>query len=260
MAVADKLKGKEKMIIITIANQKGGVGKTTTAVTLAHGLALKNNNVLLADLDPQGQCASHLGYSQADGVFNLLVNMPPLRDVVHTTKRANLWLLPGSKRTKTAETMMVIEARGINTLASLLENRINGDHLHFLILDTAPSVGGLQENALFACDLLLIPTAVDYLSLEGVNQILQTLAALARPAPPAIRILPTFHDGVTNESHTNLEQLQQAFANVLLSPIHRAVALRECPALGKTIFEHAPESRAAQEYAHVVWEVLDVTN
>lgn len=108
------------MITVTVANQKGGVGKTTTAVTLAHGLALKNYDVLLVDLDPQGQCASHLGLDQQDGVFNLLVNQPPLRDVIKTTGRPNLWLLSGSKRTKTAETMMAIERQGVGTLMGIL--------------------------------------------------------------------------------------------------------------------------------------------
>jgi len=245
------------MMMIAIANQKGGVGKTTTAVTLAHGLALKNHNVLLVDLDPQGQCASHLGKDQTDGVFNLLVNAPPLRDVVRTTGRPGLWLLAGSKRTKTAEILMAIEGRGVDTLAEILTERVNGDRLHYLILDTAPSAGGLQENALYACDLLVIPSAVDYLSLEGVGEILQTLAALNRPEPPVIRILPTFYDAVTKESATNLAQLREAFGVAVLDPIHRAVVLRECPALGATVFEHAPESRAATEYGSLVWEVID---
>jgi chromosome partitioning protein len=243
------------MLTVAIANQKGGVGKTTTAVTLAHGLALKNFSTLIVDLDPQGQCASHLGLEQGDGVFNLLVNRPPLRDVVRTTGRAGLWLLPGSKRSKTAEVLLAVEGRGVDTLAGILTERVNGGKLHYLILDTAPSAGGLQENALFACDLLVIPSAVDHLSLEGVAEVLRTLDALGRSARPAVRILPTFYDEVTRESKANLGRLREAFGEATLDPIHRAAVLRECPALGVTIFEHDPESRAAQEYAAVVWEV-----
>jgi len=245
------------MITIAIANQKGGVGKTTTAVTLAHGLALKNHNVLLVDLDPQGQCAPHLGMEQEPGVFNLLVTELPLRDVVRTTGRPNLWLLPGNKRTKTAETLMVVEAKGVDTLQSVLGEKVNGDRLHYLILDTAPSVGGIQENALYACDLLLVPTSLDHLGLKGLTEILKTLRAIKRPSPPKIWILPTFYDEVTRESQVNLAHLRETFGDLVLSPIHRATVLRECPALGKTIFEHAPESRAAEEYARLVWEVLD---
>lgn len=247
------------MLTIAVANQKGGVGKTTTAVTLAHGLALKNYTALIVDLDPQGQCASHLGIDQSDGVFDLLVNDPPLRDVVKTTGRPGLWLLPGSKKTKTAEGVMLLEHRGVDTLAAILAGRVNGERLHFLILDTAPSAGGLQENALFAADLLVIPSAVDYLSLEGVAQVLKTLEALKRPSSPLVRILPTFYDEVTRESKTNLARLREVFGERLCDPIHRAAVLRECPALGLTIFEHDGESRAAQEYAALVWRVLDET-
>ena len=247
------------MVIITIANQKGGVGKTTTAVTLGHGLSLKNYNVLVIDTDPQGQCASHLGLDQESGVFNLLVNRPPMRDVVRTTGRPNLWLLPGNKRTKTAETMMAIERQSVATLREILETKVNGERLHFVILDTAPSAGGLQENGLWAADLLLIPSAVDYLSLEGVAEILKTLKALQRPSLPVRRILPTFFDQVTKESKANLNRLQEAFGAILFEPIHRAAVLRECPPLGQTIFEHQPKSRAANEYAALVWGVLDAT-
>ncbi|MDY6877349.1 MAG: ParA family protein [Chloroflexota bacterium] len=247
------------MVVVAVANQKGGVGKTTTAVTLAHGLALKNYGVLLVDLDPQGQCASHLGMEQEDGVFNLLVGRPVLRDVVRGTGRGNLWLLPGSKRTKTAETLMAIEGRGVDTLGGVLETAINGSRLHFVVLDTAPSAGGLQENALFAADLLVVPAAVDYLSLEGVAELLKTLGAVGRVPPPVVRVLPTFYDGVTRESRVNLERLTGAFGERALKPIHRAAVLRECPALGQTIFEHDGGCRAAREYGAVVWEVLDGT-
>jgi len=245
------------MIRIAVANQKGGVAKTTTAVTLAHGLALKNYATMLVDLDPQGQCASHLGIGQGDGVFDLLVNGPTLRDVVRMTGRDELWLLPGSKRTRTAETLMVVEGLGCRTLGELLGERINGG-LNYLVMDTAPSAGGLQENALWCCDVLIVPSAVDHLSLEGVREVLATLQALRRPRPPLVRILPTFYDEVTRESAANLAALRATFGECVLEPIHRAAVLRECPAMGLTIFEHDPESRAAGEYAGVVWGVLDV--
>jgi chromosome partitioning protein len=247
------------MITITVANQKGGVGKTTTAVTLAHGLALKNYSVLLVDLDPQGQCASHLGLPQTAGVFDLLVNHPPMRDVVRTTGRPNLWILPGNKRTMTAQTLMAIEVQGVDTLGAILEEHLNGARLHYLVIDTAPSAGGLQENGLFAADLLLIPSAVDHLALEGVAEVVKTLKALKRPISPVTWILPTFYDEVTLEAKANLGRLQEAFGGASLAPIHRAVVLREAPALGQTVFEHGPESRAAEEYGALAWEVLSAT-
>jgi chromosome partitioning protein len=249
-------------INIVIANQKGGVAKTTTAVTVAHGLALKGYNVLLIDLDPQGQCASLLDMEQEQGVFSLLVNRPPLRDVMRTTGRANLFLLPGGKRTKSAEVLMAAEGGyRVDVLKRILDDpALNNGRLHTIVLDTAPSAGGLQENALFAADLLLIPSAVDHLALEGVAGILTTLQTLHRPALPLLRIIPTFFDDQTRESRTNLARLREQFSDQTLAPIHRATVLRECAALGRTIFEHDPESRAAREYAAIVWEVLNVTN
>jgi len=248
------------MQIIAVANQKGGVGKTTTTVTLAHGLALKNYNVLIVDLDPQGQCASLLGLAQEPGVFNLLVNRPPLRDVVRSTRRDGLWLLPGNKRTATAQTLMAVEGYQVDALARLFESAVvNSDRLHYIIMDTAPAVGGLQGCALYAADLLLLPAAVDFLSLEGVAEILKTLKGLSRPYPPQVRVLPTFYDAVTRESKTNLALLRESFGEAVLEPIHRAAVLRECPSAGRTIFEHDPNCRAAQEYAAVVWGVVNAT-
>lgn len=247
------------MLSVCVANQKGGVGKTTSAVTLAHGLALKGYQCLLVDLDPQGQCASHLGLDQEDGVFRLLVNRPPMRDVVRTTGRDNLWILPGNKRSKAAEFVLAYERKGPGWLVEIVGDRINSHRLHYLILDTAPSAGGLQENALFMCDLLIVPAAVDYLALEGVAEVLKTLRSLGRQGSPLTRVLPTFYDEITRESGNNLERLKAKFGDQVMDPIHRAVVLRECPAVGKTIFEHDPTSRAAKEYAGLVWEVLNAS-
>ena len=245
------------MRIITVANQKGGVGKTTTAVTLAHGLALKHYNVLVVDLDPQGQCASLLGLEQEPGVFNLLVNRVPLRDVVRTTGREGLWLMPGNKRTATAQTLLAVEGYRVEALLDVLESTISGDRLHYIVIDTAPAVGALQGSALYAADFLLIPSAVDHLALQGVTQILKTLQTIKRPTPPIIRALPTFYDEVTRESKSNLERLRDTFGGILLPPIHRAAILRETPSAGKTIFEYRSDHRASSEYANVVLEVLN---
>jgi chromosome partitioning protein len=244
-------------MIVASVGQKGGVGKSTTAVTLAHGLALRHYNVLLVDLDPQGQCSSLLGLEQEASVFNLLVGHQSLGDVVRSTGRDGLWLLPGNKRTETAQTVLTVEGRRPDVLAGVLAGaRVNATRFHYVVCDTAPAIGVLQENAIFAADLLILPAAVDFLALEGVAGILSTLKALRRPTPPAVRVLPTFYDEVTKESGINLARLLLAFGNTLLGPIHRATVLRECAALGKTIFEHDPESRAAHEYEALVREII----
>lgn len=249
-------------MIITIANQKGGVGKTTTAVTLAHGLAIQGKDTLLFDLDPQGQCASALGLVQEPGVFNLLVGVQTLANVTRTTGRPRLALIPGNKRTATAQVVLNAEEFKLDIIRQLLRPALPGG-LDLVIIDTAPSVGRLQEAALFAADLVIIPTTVDYLATEGVVKVIHTVNALVKRQNwrgSVLGILPTFYDNVTRESQQTLDDLQRTFgAELILPPVHWATILRECGAEGKTIWEKAASSRPAQEYADLVWRVTDVT-
>ncbi|MCD6554079.1 MAG: ParA family protein [Anaerolineae bacterium] len=247
-------------MIITIANQKGGVGKTTTAVTLAHGLAIQGKDTLLLDLDPQGQCASALGLVQEPGVFNLLVGVQTLANVTRTTGRPRLALIPGNKRTATAQVVLNAEEFKLDIIRQLLRPALPGG-LNLVIIDTAPSVGRLQEAALFAADLVIIPTTVDYLATEGVVKVIHTVNALVKRQNwrgSVLGILPTFYDNVTRESQQTLDDLQRTFgAELILPPVHRATVLRECGAEGKTIWEKAASSRPAKEYADLVWRVAD---
>lgn len=236
-------------ITITIANQKGGVGKTTTAVTLAHGLGLRDRRVLLIDLDPQGQCATSLGLQQEPGVFNALVAKMDIQQWLRITDRQNLELLPGNRSTATAQIVMNAEQRPINAIKQMLKPLFGA--YDYIILDTAPSVGGIQERAIFAADLVLIPTAVDFLAMEGLAQISTMLRDLRDKQQWQGRlagILPTFYDERTNESQKSLSELREVFKETALSPIHRATVLRECAAEGKTVLEFAPQSRSSQEY------------
>lgn len=247
---------------ITVANQKGGVGKTTTAVSLAHGLVLAGKRVLLVDLDPQGQCASILGLRQESGPFNLLVSEQPASQVVRSTDREDLFVILGDKKTATAQMVLSIQRSPITFTHDRLLPSVYRDNFDYLILDTSPSVGELQVQALWAADGVLIPCAVDYLASDGVFNIIATLDSLRTDfnwKGKILGILPTFYDDVTRESRATLKDLRGRFKDLLLDPIYRATILRECPVEGKTIFELGPESRAARQYGALVQYVLNWT-
>jgi len=246
------------MKVVAVVNQKGGVGKTTTAVTLAHGLAVKGWKTLLIDLDPQGQCAISLGRDREPGVFNVLVGGQTIDDVIRSTDRRNLWLVSGDKRTATAQIVLQAEGFDVQVLLKLLIPLVE---FEFVVFDTAPIVGGLQEAAVFASDLVVVPTAVDYLASEGVTQTMKTLAAVKLEmgwSGSLLGVLPTFYDEVTRESAATLADLQRAYGEqMVLDPVHRATVLREAGSEGRTIWELDPNCRAAEEYAKLVWRLCD---
>jgi len=248
------------MPIITIANQKGGVGKTTTAVTIAHGLALLGKDVLIIDLDPQGQCSTLLGMKQEPGIFGVLIQELPLKMWTRYTNREHLWLVPGNNKSALAATIMSVTSTTISKLKDILRPVLRSG-LQYVIVDTAPSVGDLQAQGLYAADHILIPTACDFASSQGVVKLIQTMSILAEEhhwTGTLIGILPTFYDGQTRETKATLEDLNTNFPNIL-PPIHRATILRECMANGKTIFELAPRDRAAEEYQTIIKYIQKVT-
>lgn len=245
--------------IIAVANQKGGVGKTTTAVNLGHGLALKGKRVLLVDCDPQGQVATFLGIRQESALFDLLVGGRPLAEVVrladaNSHTRPGLSLIPGDKRTATAQVVMAAEGFRLGSLVDAL----SGARADYIIFDTSPSVGLLQEAALYAAEWLIIPSAVDYAATEGLTAVLATLKAIKGRGGNCklLAVLPTFHDQTTRESKAALTQLREHLGEAVWDPIHRATILRECVAEGLTIFEKAARSRAGREYDALVRRVL----
>jgi chromosome partitioning protein len=253
--------------IVAIANQKGGVGKTTTAISLAHGLALKGKEVLLIDLDPQGQAAVSLGMKAEPGAYYLLT--PPPGGIVTVKNyvrkaREGLWLVSGDVSTNASQAQMNAEGRSMSHLAEQLRTIIqSGTGLDFIVFDTAPSVGGIQERAIWASDLVLVPAATEFLSADGVRKIFDTMVRLTNDnnwKGKTLGILPTFYDEQTKESRSQMNEYQQVFKDLVLPPIHRTTVLRECPSQGRTIFEIDASSESAQravlEYQTVVEQVL----
>lgn len=250
--------------IITIANHKGGTGKTTTAVTLGHGLAAKGKNVLLVDLDPQGQMAVSLGLKQEEGAYYLAtMGTKPhetafIKQFVRNTGRESLWLIASDQTLGAAQD--VISARGypISWIRTTLE-RFTKNGLDYVVLDTSPSVGGIQERALWACDLALIPSSTEYLVTDGTKKIVDLMALLQSEKEwrgALIGVLPTMFDQRIGEHRQALADLERGLPGRVLPVIHAAALLKECPANAKTIFEYAPDSRAATEYQALVEYVL----
>lgn len=247
-------------VIITVGSQKGGVGKTSTCASLGHGLARAGRRVLLIDCDPQGQLAIVLGGRQDSGVFDLLVSQIKPDQLVRSTNRDRLEIIPGDARTATAQVVLSAENRPITYLEDRLKPVLN--HYDFCLIDTSPSIGNLQGMALHAADLVLIPAAVDFLAVEGASALINTVKQIKENYNwrGGLAILPTFYDEATNESRVVLADLRERYAGGVIDlVIHRATILREAAAYGQTCFELDSKSRAAVEYQALTDYILGAT-
>ncbi len=234
--------------IIAITNQKGGVGKTTTALNLGTHLAFSGRQVLIVDLDPQGQCAIGLGLNPEPGAFNLLVNSSfEPRQWIRPSGRKGLHIIPGDRSTATAQIVVNAENRPLEFIRDLLRPL---REYQYIFLDTAPSVGGIQERAIYAADYVLIPTATEFFSTNGLGQVLTTLSQFSKKGweGKLLGILPTFYDEISTESKETMQELTRNFGEAVLPPIHRTTLLREAPAEGKVAHELDPQHRATHEY------------
>jgi len=216
------------MTILTIANQKGGVGKTTTAVTIAHGLAIAGRHVLLVDLDPQGHVAFSLGKPKEPGLYRLIVDEEPVEKVA-VPVRENLEVIPGDKRTEKAKRTVAISNFPTETIARALKQ---ADY-DVVILDLAPSLDMLHVSALMASDWVLIPTKLDAMAVDGVNEVLRSMAEVVdRGRRLGYSILPTFFDRTTKETVVQLHALIETFQEHVWPPIPQDTKAREAPAFG----------------------------
>jgi len=228
-------------MILAIANQKGGVGKTTTAVTFAHGAALRFRRVLLVDLDPQGNCADQLGVEAGQDLYNWLaegrgtmIQARPGLDLVR------------SERASTVELKARLNAsgQGILTLADYLD----GHQYDLVVLDCAPSVDVLLRAALVAADHLIIPALMDQLAIKGITEMYETIGDLKRRTHCRISgILPTRYDRTTNETQRQLASLLDSpLKGLVYPPVPQDVTVREANRAGRSLWEYAPMCRAVQ--------------
>ena len=248
--------------IIAIANQKGGVGKTTTSINLAAGLAYLNKRVLLVDFDPQGNATQGVGHHITKNdytVYDCVLADADIKNCITTLRQPPLDIIPGSIALAGADLEMAALDEGRE---KLLKNQLDQirDKYDFIIIDCPPSLGLLNTNALTAADSVMIPVQCEYYALEGVTQLLQTIRLVQKLFNPDLRIegvLLTMFDARTNLSVEVQQEVHRHFKEKAYKTyIPRNIKLSEAPSQGKSIYDYAINCEGARAYVALTKEVL----
>jgi chromosome partitioning protein len=247
---------------IAIASQKGGVGKTTTAINLGACLAQEGRRVLLIDIDPQSNASSGLGTNGNDqpyGVYEALIGAAEPKLATVATSLANLDLMPSAQRLSGAEVELVGEPGWEYRLRGVVD-QLRSEY-DYLLIDGPPSLGLLTVNALVAADSVLIPLQCEYLALEGLTQLLAAIRRIQDKLNPGLRIegvLLTMYDARLNLSQQVADEAKRFFADRLYNnAIPRNVRLSEAPSFGKPIVLYDPNSSGAESYRQLAKEVIE---
>ena len=248
--------------IYAVVNQKGGVGKTTTAINLAAGLGILGQKVLLVDMDPQGNATTGLGIdkSKLEGcIYNVIVDGIPISEIAVKTEEKNLYLVPATLDLAGAD-IELMSKMSRETRLKLALKQVEKEY-DVIIIDCPPSLGLLTVNVLTAAQFTILPIQCEYYALEGITQLLQTINLVSQNLNPNLKIgkiLMTMFDYRTSLSETIVEEVKNFFKEKCAAVIvPRNVKLSEAPSHGKSIFTYDPNSKGAENYGAFAVEVLE---
>ncbi len=251
-----------KPIVVALANQKGGVGKSTTAINLGASLAFQDQRVLLIDLDPQGNASSGLGIERTDievSVYDVLLKESDLEDAIEPTSVRNLYVLPATIDLAGAEIELVSMFSRETRLRSAIEEC--DEKFDVILIDCPPSLGLLTVNALVAAEEVIIPIQCEYYALEGLSQLLKNVELVTSNLNPDLKVggvVLTMYDARTKLSKDVAQQIRDYFGDVAYKAVvPRSVRLSEAPSYGEPIEAFDPMSRGAIAYRHLGREFLE---